>query len=135
MALVEFIKLSLVFEKRLKALHFVEFSSHQIFQTVAELCNCREVNWLSVSITAFYHTLCRICGTCCHEELRVVRNNRLFRRELQRLYKAVTQHVEEVERSAQESNVSADRFSACKAGDCLAHHRLENGRCSDFQGC
>src|SRR5574344_1137638 len=127
MALVEFIKLCLVFEKRLKALHFVEFSSHKVLQTVAELRDCRKVNRLRIRTAAFYHTLRRIRGTCCHEELRVVRNHRLFRRKLQRLHEAVAQHVEEVERSAQESDVSANWLSACKAAECLAHHRLENG--------
>ena len=48
--------------------------------------------------------------------------------------KCCLQFGKEVERSPEESNMSADRFSAGKAGDRLVDHRLKNGSGKIFFG-
>ena len=66
--------------------------------------------------------------------MRVVRRDDVLVIQLQGADKSRPQFREEMERSAQERYVSADRFAAGQSADGLVDHRLEDGRRQVFFG-
>ena len=68
------------------------------------------------------------------EQVRVVRSDRVLVIQFQRADERGAQFGEEMKRSSEKGNVSADRFAAGESADSLIHNGLENGRRKVFLG-
>ena len=65
-------------------------------------------------------------GAQCHGELAQLRENRVFRGELQRLHEPLLQLGEEEQRPAQKCHFSLNGTALGQPGDGLVHHGLED---------
>ena len=63
------------------------------------------------------------------KQVRILRVNGGFLRQMQCADKGCLQLRQEVQRPAQEGNTAPDGFAAGKTRNGLVHHRLENGSC------
>ncbi len=125
MALIEFVKLLLISEQRLKTLDFLHFGSHKILQIVSEFCNRRKRRCI-FPCHAMNLALGGISRTRSHKKLTVFRHNRFFFSQFQCDHKTVAKLVQKVKRSSKKSHVSTDRLTARKTGNCLRNNGLKN---------
>src|SRR5699024_2529007 len=113
----KFTELLLGSEERIKTLHF-EIHLDMICQTFLQLNNR--------NIQIFFGIQ---CGSNSSKQVGILRSNRMFVIQLQCPDKCRSQLGEEMQRTAEECNMSADRLSACQTADCLIDYRLENRGC------
>ena len=71
-------------------------------------------------------------STYRHIKLTVLRNNHILVRKTERFPELFSESRKKSQRATQKSDLSADRPSAGKPGNCLVYHRLENGACNIF---
>src|SRR5690554_5621175 len=115
MADTEFFEFFFIREQRIKPLNFVHLRVHQGLQTGTERFYGNELRFFLFIFLCFIRR--ERCGPGCtrgDKELGVRRNKDLVLLEFQGLDKPETQHIHEVEWSAQKSDVSPDGLPAGK---------------------
>ena len=117
MTFLEFTELLLGSEERIQTLHF-EIHLDMICQTFLQLNNRNIQIFIGIQ-----------CGSNSSKQVGILRSNRMFVIQLQCPDKCRSQLGEEMQRTAEECNMSADRLSACQTADCLIDYRLENRGC------
>ena len=124
MAGLKLVQLRLIFKKRRQTLNLAQFSPNKIFQALAELFNCREVEILSrITGKLALGTKSRTAG---NKKLRILRHNNFIFLKLKGFNKAVAQLVHKVKRTTQKGNVTANRLTAGKTRNSLVYNRLIN---------
>ena len=66
-------------------------------------------------------------GTRGHEQVGVLRDDAMLLVQFKRHVEAMTELREILQRATQEGDVATDGTAACKAGNSLGHHGLEDG--------
>ena len=115
MAVCKFFVCSLVFKQWL---HTFYFELH--LDTAGQVCD---------QLIQRKHHILFCIHSCAYssKQMRMVRSNDLLVSQIECTDKGIAKFRKEMQRSAEECYISADRFAARETTDGLVHHCLENG--------